>query len=72
MNEHRAFFKNYPMGGGWGNLQQGTIVGDKKFGVHGIVCCRVLVFLYFFTPRTTIRAFSETDFWMYSVTLCSK
>jgi hypothetical protein len=25
--------------------------------------------LYFSTPRTALRAFSETDFWIYSVTL---
>ena len=50
------------------------VVGNKKFGLIS----RLLVgrfsppenFLYFSTPMTAIPAFSETDFWIYSITLC--
>jgi hypothetical protein len=54
------------------------VVGNKKFGVVSYVLVgRSGVFspgkyLYFSTPRTAIRAFSETDFWIYSVTLCCR
>jgi hypothetical protein len=30
------------------------------------------VLLFFCTPRTAFRAFSETDFWIYSVALYCK
>ena len=51
------------------------VVGDKKFGVvsHLIVGgSGPRKFLYFSTPMTTIPAFSETDFWIYSITLCCR
>ena len=55
------------------------VVGNKKFGVIS----RLLVggsqgynsprkFLYFSTPMSAIPAFSETDFWIYSITLCCR
>ena len=46
------------------------VVGNKKFGVvsHLIVGG----FLYFSTPMTAIRAFPETDFWIYIITLCCR
>jgi hypothetical protein len=28
--------------------------------------------LYFSTPMTAIPAFSETDFWIYSIALCCR
>ena len=54
------------------------VVGNKKFGVvshlivggsGGIVPRK---FLYFSTPMTAIPAFSETDFWIHSITLCCR
>jgi hypothetical protein len=53
------------------------VIGDKKFGVvsyvlvggsGGIIPQKI--FLYFSTPRTEMCAFSETNFWINSVTLC--
>jgi hypothetical protein len=53
------------------------VVGDNKFGVVSYVLVGgsggILPqksFLYFSTPWTEMCAFSETDFWIYSVTLC--
>jgi hypothetical protein len=53
------------------------VVGDKTFGVVSYVLVGgsggILppkIFFYFSTPRTEMRAFSETDFWIYIVTLC--
>ena len=56
------------------------VVGNKNFGVvsHLIVggsggILPQKIFLYFSTPMTAIPAFSETDFWIYSIiTLCCK
>ena len=46
------------------------IVGDKQFGVVSYVIMGVFSprkCLYFSTPMTAFRVFSETDFWIYSV-----
>ena len=55
------------------------VVGNKNFGVVSHLTFNSLgVFshrkiLYFSTPMTAIPAFSETDFWIYSIiTLCCK
>jgi hypothetical protein len=54
------------------------VIGNKKFGVvsylivEGIGIFSLRKFLYFSTPRTAIRAFSETDFWIYRITLCCR
>ena len=50
------------------------VVGNKKFGVvsHLIVGGSPRKCLYFSTPMTAIPAFSETDFWIYSITLCCR
>ena len=54
------------------------VVGNKKFGVvsHLIVggsgVFSLRKFLYFSTPMTAIPAFSETDFWIYSITICCR
>ena len=45
------------------------VVGNKKFGV---VSHLIVGGLYFSTPMTAIPAFSETDFWIYSITLCCR
>ena len=57
-------------------------VGDKKFGVvshlivggggGGLGVFSPRKCLYFSTPMTAIPAFSETDFWIYSITLCCR
>jgi hypothetical protein len=74
-------FKEYvPDGGGGGGAptkrdhtilsveKWQMVVGDKKFGderrIWGILIQNMFVFS---TPRTAFRAFSETDFWIYSV-----
>jgi hypothetical protein len=53
------------------------VVGDKKFGVILYVLVEGLggysspqIFFYFSTSKTEMLAFSKTDFWIYSVTLC--
>ena len=82
--EHRAFFKN--LSGRWASTirdhtilsveRRQIVVGDKKFGVVSYVLVGVWRysppenFWYFSTPRTEMWAFCETDFWIYSVTLC--
>ena len=54
------------------------VVGNKKFGVisrllvGGLGVSSPRKFLYFSTPMTAIPAFSETDFWIYSITLCCR
>ena len=55
------------------------VVGNKNVGVvsHFIVGgsggILLLSSLYFSTPMTAIPAFSETDFWIYSIiTLCCR
>jgi hypothetical protein len=57
------------------------VVDNKTFGVvlyvivgggGGLGVFYLRIFLYFSTPRTAIRAFSETDFWIYSITLCCR
>jgi hypothetical protein len=77
--EHRVFLRTC-LGGE--HLQKGTILywvwrDDRWLLVtKSCVCMGVVsyvlgdLFLYFSTPRTEMWAFSETDFWIYSVTLC--
>ena len=52
------------------------VVGNKKFGVVSYVIVggggSGGILLYFSTPGTAICAFSETDFWIYCVTLCCR
>ena len=54
------------------------VVGNKKFGVishllvegsGGILPQKIFVFFY---PYDCNPAFSETDFWIYSITLCCR
>ena len=51
------------------------VVGNKKFGVVSHLIVEEFSprkFLYFSTPMTAIPAFPETDFWIYSITLCCR
>jgi hypothetical protein len=53
-----------------GNKNFGLVIAFNSRGVWGYSPPKNV--LYFSTPMTAIPAFSEKDFWIYSITLCCR